>query len=123
MSKKIFMDAFFTQFHEFMGQLIRVFPEDPDFIVYDSGVMLLQKINPGLVLAEFIKNVTPFEEIIRAKNSDFFIETKIFIFDPENTMDQVIQKLKAYWIRLSESNKESIWNYIILLLDLSKRCV
>jgi hypothetical protein len=123
MSKKIFMDAFFTQFHEFMGQLIRVFPEDPDFTVYDSGVMMLQKINPGLVLAEFIKNVTPFEEIIRAKNSDFFIETKIFIFDPENTMDQVIQKLKAYWVGLSDSNKESIWNYIILLLDISKRCV
>ena len=122
MSKKIFMDAFFTQFHEFMGQLIRVFPDDPDFTVYDSGVMMLQKVNPGLVLAEFIKNVTPFEEIIRAKNSDFFIETKIFIFDPENTMDQVIQKLKAYWIGLSDSNKESIWNYIILLLDISKRC-
>lgn len=123
MSKKIFMDAFFTQFHEFMGQLIRVFPEDPDFTVYDSGVMMLQKINPGLVLAEFIKNVTPFEEMIRAKNSDFFIETKIFIFDPENTMDQVIQKLKAYWVGLSDSNKDSIWNYIILLLDISKRCV
>jgi len=123
MSKKIFMDAFFTQFHEFMGQLIQVFPEDPDFIVYDSGVMMLQKINPGLVLAEFIKHVTPFEEIIRAKNSDFFIQTQIFIFDPENTMEQVIQKLKAYWVGLSDSNKESIWNYIILLLDISKRCV
>ena len=123
MSKKIFMDAFFTQFHEFMGQLIRVFPEDPDFTVYDSGVMMLQKINPGLVLAEFIKHVTPFEEVIRAKNSDFFIQTEIFIFDPENTMEQVIQKLKAYWVGLSDSNKESIWNYIILLLDISKRCV
>jgi len=122
MSKKIFMDAFFTQFHEFMGQLIRVFPEDPDFTVYDSGVMMLQKVNPGLVLAEFIKHVTPFEEIIRAKNSDFFIQTQIFIFDPENTMEQVIQKLKAYWVGLSDSNKESIWNYIILLLDISKRC-
>jgi hypothetical protein len=117
------MDAFFTQFHEFMGQLIKVFPEDPDFTVYDSGVMMLQKVNPGLVLAEFIKHVTPFEEVIRAKNSDFFIQTEIFIFDPENTMEQVIQKLKAYWIGLSDSNKESIWNYIILLLDISKRCV
>jgi hypothetical protein len=123
MSKKIFMDAFFTQFHEFMGQLIRVFPEDPDFTVYDSGVMMLQRVNPGLVLAEFIKHVTPFEEVIRAKNSDFFIQTEIFIFDPENTMEQVIQKLKAYWVGLSDSNKESIWNYIILLLDISKRCV
>lgn len=123
MSKKIFMDAFFTQFHEFMGQLIRVFPEDPDFTVYDSGVMMLQRVNPGLVLAEFIKHVTPFEEVIRAKNSDFFIQTEIFIFDPENTMEQVIQKLKAYWVGLSDSNKESIWNYIILLLDICKRCV
>jgi hypothetical protein len=116
------MDAFFTQFHEFMGQLIRVFPDDPDFMVYDSGVMMLQKVNPGLVLSEFVKNVYPFEDVIRARNSDFFIQTKIFIFDPENTMDQVIQKLKAYWIKMSDSNKESIWNYIILLLDISKRC-
>jgi len=122
MSRKIFMDAFFTQFHEFMGQLIKVFPQDEDFPVYDQGVAMLQKVNPGLVLSEFTKHVTPFEETLRAKNDDFFMKHDFSEFDPENTMEQVIQKLKGYWIGMSDQNKSSIWNYIILLLDISKRC-
>jgi hypothetical protein len=116
------MDAFFTQFHEFMGQLIKVFPQDEDFPVYDQGVAMLQKVNPGLVLSEFTKHVTPFEETLRAKNDDFFMKHDFSEFDPENTMEQVIQKLKGYWIGMSDQNKSSIWNYIILLLDISKRC-
>jgi len=122
MSKKIFMDAFFTQFHEFMGQLTKVFPEDEDFPAYDQGVTLLQKVNPGLVLAEFTKHVGPFEETLRAKNDDFFMKHDFSHLDPDNTMEQVIQKLKGYWIGMSEQNKSSIWGYIILLLDIAKRC-
>ena len=122
MSKKIFMDAFFTQFHEFMVQLMTVFPNDHDFAVYDAGVSLLKNINPGIVIVEFNKHVLPFEEILRSKNSDFFLKHTFDSLEPDNTMEQVINKLKGYWITLSEPNKESIWKYIILLLDIVKRC-
>jgi hypothetical protein len=116
------MDAFFTQFHEFMTQLMTVFPEDPDFAVYDAGVALLKNINPGIVIVEFNKHVLPFEEILRSKNSDFFLKHTFDSLEPDNTMEQVINKLKGYWIGLSEANKESIWRYIILLMDIVKRC-
>ena len=122
MSKKIFMDAFFTQFHEFMIQLMNVFPNDPDFIVYDTGVSLLKNINPGVVIVEFNKHVLPYEEILRSKNSDFFLKHTFDSLEPDNTMEQVINKLKGYWLTLSEPNKESIWRYIILLMDIVKRC-
>ena len=122
MSKKIFMDAFFTQFHEFMVQLMTVFPDDPDFAVYDSGVFLLKNVNPSLVISEFNKHVLPFEDILRSKNSDFFLKHTFDSLSPDNTMEQVINKLKGYWISLSEPNKESIWRYIILLMDIVKRC-
>jgi hypothetical protein len=122
MSKKIFMDAFFTQFHEFMLQLMTVFPEDPDFIVYDTGVSLLKNINPGVVIFEFNKHVLPYEDILRSKNSDFFLKHTFDSLEPDNTMEQVINKLKGYWVSLSEANKESIWRYIILLMDIVKRC-
>ena len=122
MSKKIFMDAFFTQFHEFMDQLIKVFPDDTDFKMYDDGISLLQRVNPAMVLSEFVKHVTPFDEVIRARDDNFFMNHTFSSLEPDNTMEQVIQKLKGYWIAMSEQNKSSIWGYIILLLDISKRC-
>ena len=122
MSKKIFMDAFFTQFHEFMGQLIKVFPDDTDFRMYDDGVALIQRVNPAMVLTEFTKHVGPFDEVIRARDDNFFMNHTFDSLQPDDTMEQVIQKLKGYWSGLSEQNKSSIWGYIILLLDISKRC-
>lgn len=116
------MDAFFTQFHEFMTQLMNVFPNDSDFAVYDAGVSLLQNVNPGLVIVEFNKHVLPYEDILRSKNSDFFLKHTFDSLEPDNTMEQVINKLKGYWLTLSEVNKESIWRYIILLMDIVKRC-
>ena len=122
MSKKIFMDAFFTQFHEFMGQLIKVFPDDTDFRMYDDGVALIQRVNPAMVLTEFTKHVGPFDEVIRNRDDNFFMNHTFSSLEPDDTMEQVIQKLKGYWSGLSDQNKSSIWGYIILLLDISKRC-
>ena len=117
------MDAFFTQFHGFLGELTRVFPEDEDFPAYDTALTLMQKMNPVLVLSEFTKHVIPFETMIREKNSDFFLKHDFSEFDPDNTMDPIIKKLKGYWEGMSEANKDAIWKYIILLIDISKRCV
>ena len=122
MSKKIFMDAFFTQFHEFMGQLTKVFPNDEDFKMYDDAVYLVQRMNPGLVVSEFGKHVLPFEEVIRKRDDGFFMNHTFDSLEPDNTMEQVIQKLKGYWTTLSDQNKSSIWGYITLLLDIHKRC-
>ena len=122
MSKKIFMDAFFSQFHEFMKELIRVFPNDEDFPVYDSAVALVQRMNPSLVLSEFGKHVLPYGEILRSRDEKFFINHTFDSLDPDNTMENVIQKLKGYWISMTEKNKTAIWNYILLLLDIHKRC-
>lgn len=123
MSKKIFMDAFFTQFQQFMAQLIQAYPNDPDFKMYSDGVALVQKVNPNLVLSEFGKHVGPYDEIIRKRDDAFFMNHTFDSLEPDNTMEQVIQKLKGYWEAMPEQNKSSIWGYIILLLDIHKRCV
>ena len=116
------MDAFFTQFHSFLGELVRVFPSDDDFPAYDTGLSLMQSMNPALVLSEFTKHVIPFETMIREKNSDFFLKHDFSEFDPDNTMDPIIKKLKGYWEGMSEANKDAVWKYIVLLVDISKRC-
>ena len=122
MSKKIFMDAFFNQFHAFLSELARVFPEDEDFPSYDTALNLAESMNRGFVLSEFRKHVNPFETMILEKNEDFFLKHDFSEFDPDNTMDPIIKKLKGYWAGMSEGNKNAIWKYILLLVDLSKRC-
>jgi hypothetical protein len=79
-------------------------------------------MNPGLVLSEFGKHVLPYEEILRSRDEKFFMDHTFDSLDPDNTMENVIQKLKGYWASMGEQNKTAIWNYILLLLDIHKRC-
>jgi len=122
MSKKIFLDSFFSQFSEFLTQLETLFPEDPDFPTYRTGMSMLQRMNPGMVISEFKEHVFPFEKVIRAKNSDFFMNYAFSEINGDNTMEEIIKKLKNMWATLSDGNKEAIWKYIILLVDLAQRC-
>lgn len=121
MSRKIFIDAFFNQFNDFLEQLIRVFPEDTDFPAYLSGLKLLQRTNPMLVITQVKEHVSPYEETIRAKNEDFFLK---HTFDDvsDDAIDQVINKLKGLWGVLDDSNKKHVWEYVTVLLELAKRC-
>ena len=121
MSRKIFMDAFFNQFHEFLEQLAQVFPDDADFPAYTMALSLLQRTNPGLVVSEFKTHVFPFTDVIQAKNSDFFLKHDFSDYASDDTLGQIIGKLKGMWTELSENNKSSIWNYITLILTLAKR--
>ena len=123
MSKRAFNEAFFTQFHEFLKQLIQVFPGDSDFPAYDSALTFMQRLNPSMVISEFKTNVFPYEEILRAKNSDFFLNhTFDDVVTADMSMEAIIMKLKGLWSTLSDKSRDSIWTYIILLLDIAKRC-
>ena len=121
MSRKIFIDAFFNQFNDFLEQLIRVFPEDTEFPAYLAGLKLLHRTNPMLVITQVKEHVSPYEETIRAKNEDFFLK---HTFDDvsDDALDQVINKLKGFWGVLDDSNKKHVWEYVTVLLELAKRC-
>ena len=48
-----------------------------------------------------------------------YSEIKAANEDDENTVEQVINKLKKYWGELSIENKEKIWKYLETLIKLS----
>lgn len=120
MSKKVFLDAFYNQFSDFLTELTKVFPDDLDFPAYKTALLLLQKTNPRLVVDQIRLHVLPFEETIRARNESFFLDHTFSEY--ADTLDQVIQKLKGLWTQLTEANKKCVWDYIILLIDLTQRC-
>lgn len=123
MSRKIFLDAFYGQFHDFLDQLIRVFPDDSDFPAYKTGLTLFQKTNPRIVPEQVHIHVTPFEKSIRARDEKFFLEYEFSEYADDNALDLIISKMKVLWAGMGDANKKVVWDYLTLLLDLASRCV
>lgn len=121
MSRRIFLDAFYKQFAEFLDQLSLLFPEDADLLGYKTMLGLLQRTNPLLAPKEVVANLTPFEASLRARDEKFFLD---YGFDEysEGGIDQVIGKVKGLWGSITDSNKKVIWDYVLLLLDLANKC-
>ena len=122
MSRKIFLDAFYGQFHDFLDQLVQVFPDDSDFPTYKTGLSLLQKTNPKLVPEQVALHVSPFEASIRSRDEKFFLDHQFPEYADDNALDLIITKMKGLWTTLSGTSKTVVWDYLILLLDLAKRC-
>lgn len=123
MSRKIFLDAFYGQFHDFLDQLIRVFPEDSDFPAYKTGLTLFQKTNPRIVPEQVHIHVTPFEKSIRERDEKFFLDYQFSEYADDNALDLIISKMKVLWAGMGDANKKVVWDYLTLLLDLASRCV
>lgn len=112
--------AFFHQFTTILDQLVDMFPEDADFPSFKMMVGLMQKTNPAFVIQTFYDNVSvPYSVPIDEKNESFIVNYSAEGYD-ESGMD-VIEKIKRYWSVLSPATKDSIWQYLKVLKELSKR--
>lgn len=116
-TRKMLMEAFFSSFITFAGELKDMFPEDPDFGIFESALKLLQKTNPSLVVTYYKRNVldTEFNEKISLKDESFFLNYSYDEFHENVGGADVIGKLKQYWTVLTPSNREHVWDYIITL--------
>jgi hypothetical protein len=124
MSKKILLDAFFNQFTDFLSELTRAFPEDADFPAYRTGLQLLHKTNPMIVVQTVHEHVTPYEQQILGKNEDFILKHSFSDhIGNDDALEQVIRKLRDQWELLTPNNKACIWSYVRILLELAKKCV
>jgi RNA recognition motif-containing protein len=121
MSKKIFIDAFFNQFQDFLEQLEKVLPNDTDIPTYMMGLKIMRTGNPMYLVREFISQTSPFETSLRARDEKFFLDYTFDEFADNDWLIQMINKLKGLWQGFSDNNKKCIWDYINLLLDIGNR--
>jgi hypothetical protein len=75
-SRGVLLKALFNQFYTLATELQEMFPEDPDFAIFEKAVRALEKTNPGLLLHYYKTNVleTPIGVKIEAKDESFFLE-------------------------------------------------
>lgn len=116
MSRRVFLDAFFTQFIAFLGELKEMYPEDPDFPGFVTALTLIRNTNPMLAV-HFIKTevVDPYQEKILARDESFFLEQD---YTEKNADMNIIFKLKDYVREMTPASKDVVWQYIELLMKI-----
>lgn len=123
MSKKIYIDAFYDQYEDFLHQMQQVFPEDPDWPLYIAGLAIFRRTNPLVVVKKTWQHMGPYETQIKAREEKFFLTRNWDDHtDGEEPMQQTVDKLRGMWLSLSKHNQNVIWDYVTNVLYLAKRC-
>ena len=124
MSKKIYIDAFYDQYEDFLQQMQAVFPADPDWTLYIAGLAIFRRTNPLLVAKKTWKWVSKFEDTIKARDEKFFLTMDYSAYtEGEEPLEQTIDKLRGMWAQLTPHNRNIVWDYITNITYLAKRCV
>lgn len=118
-SKVTLMNAVFDQFISFMGELIEMYPEDPDFSLFLNSLKIMKTTNPSLLIKYVYENTSSFEGQILSKDEKFFIDYSFSEYS-ENVDLNIFSKLKQYIETMTPSSKENVWKYIQNIYRLSK---
>lgn len=112
-SRGVLLKALYNQFYALTGELREMFPEDPDFLIFENAIRLLEKTNPGLMLHYYKTNVTDtgFSRKIAERDESFFLDYHYAEYNEAVGAD-VIGKLKEYWNVLSPESRSAVWAYI-----------
>lgn len=114
------LGAFNNVLTNFMEDCILVFPEENEFKIYKKGLDFIIKYNPKKVLTIFDEYSKLYRQKIMDKNEDFFIENTYDEVSKYNDPEifNIINKIKTYWKILDVNNKDKIWDYLILLIQI-----
>ena len=122
MSKKIYLDAFFNQYEDFLTQLKTVFPDDPDWKVYLSGLAIFRRTSPMVIVQKTWTYVSQFQDVIEKRDETFFMERDYSDLSEGEPIEQTVQKLKNMWSTLSVENKQIVWEFVGNITKLAKVC-
>lgn len=119
-----YLSAFNNQFLEFIEDILRLFPDDPDIIASKNSLLLVKRVNPRLIIITWRDLIaTPYQQQIEEGGIDFFL-TKDYREDLKNAPDvektlAIIERLRTPLRNLHENDKAMAMKYISNLTKLS----
>lgn len=93
----------------FLSRMEETFPNEPKIRSYKQQFIILKDIDPKKPVTMFISNMELFGENILSKNEYFFKQENI-VKNAESISGKL--GLIKYWDNLTETTKNSIWEYI-----------
>lgn len=106
------------------------FPDLGDLRTIQTTVGLMRRINPRMILINFLDVAGRYYEKILTEDSAFFEDLDNWTKDPrfavqadgeEDAMFQKLMVFKDVWSDLSENNKTTIWTYFKQLVIIGAR--
>lgn len=118
----IYLDKFNDTFKEFLDDLIRIFPDDSDFRLYEIILNTALNNDKLLVINVFNKYVTEaYGEKILQKDDEFFMTHTYDHLLNKNNAEYMIEKIKSYWTQMDDETKDIVWKYFRVLILLDKK--
>ena len=117
-------------FVELLEDLVRVFPDDPDFHMYKAVCTAALNIDDTFVYYVIQKKLIAYETQIVARDESFLIHTDVSTHIPASSSARVranittiLNKLRSAWSSISASDKQIIWKYFDVIITLYHRVV
>lgn len=116
-------ERFNDTFKEFMQDLVRVFPGDVEFRMYELALQSTMSCYPTYLAEMFYEKVTlPFEDKIMQRDSSFFLSHDYSeVKEQYKQANAMIEKVKDCWVNMNDENKDIVWKYFRVLVLLSKK--
>jgi hypothetical protein len=106
---------------EFMSKMVTSFPEQPKLAGYYRAFKVAKLYNAELPLQIFMGGCMSFKEEISTRNEYFFKTRKTFVTGCSKCSSFGEDTgLVEYWERISETTKNSIWEYVQTLFVLGE---
>jgi hypothetical protein len=122
-----YINAFNKYLDDFVSGVIELFPEDKDFRLAKSSLIMLKTFDERYPVAFFKIYIKEYEKYIEEQNADFFLkkdysdEVKVLNGEQQKEVFNIITKLKNYWAQLDKVNQTKIWKFLQGLLKLSQK--
>jgi hypothetical protein len=121
MSKKVLIDAFYSQFNQFLNELSEMYPNDADLPVFIETLNLAKFANPMMAVNQVhTEIVIPYGSQIEAKDEAFFLNTE---YSGPNVDLNIIDKLKTHFSTMSVESKNTVWKYIDVITRITMKLV
>ena len=115
---------------DFIDDCITVIPQEPKFKLYKQAILIFKKYNPRKIPETFKSYLALYRPQIDSKDEKFFLNNQFSEVqninkqleieeEEEEEIFKVINQIKNYWKELSQDNRNTIWEYMEVMVKLS----
>lgn len=118
-----YLEKFNQTFREFGDDIVKTFPNDGEFRMYNIAIQTAMMIHPEIVINIFHERViVPFADKILAKDESFFLTHHYDeVKETHEEANAIIERVKSYWGDLKPDDREIVWKYFKVLVLLGKK--
>ena len=114
-----YLEVWNGKFAELLEDLTVLFGDDPDLLLLRTGFALARAAAKDSAWRVFRDHVeVPYGAKVLAKDESFFMT---FVLGDDTRVLGIVDRVRRAWKDLSPANRDVIWQYFTLLVQLSAR--